>query len=968
MRTFPSFLLIAALLSVSCKPETQGGDTDNTSSFVASLPESGVKTSWNSGDKLSVISLKGGVIETVDIFTAEGKGREATFTGTYTGAEKASVLLVYPALESAGGPIFESAPLYGNDSGFFRAVKGTGYILFANKFGLSFLQERNAEKSGLEDLCLMMAGTSSNILFDGMAALLPKTSMLKLELDSRALEKGEKVQTMTLTVDEGTPFTSYRGSMELDGYKTFWTTNDAARSFEMALGGFEPGNSLTVYVPVFPNNSGATLSHDDRICTLTVSVKTSGNTYAAKKDIPTSDNSYSLTPGKEISIDGTLAFKADSQDDEDAIVSVRKIMDKGTSSVCVDGNILYVGASGFVYSLDITNPKNPVQIGSVALNGGVRQMVAYNGKLVASARETGVWVFDVSDPANMSVITRYDGIELSTGIDMAGDCIFVGERQTGVEFVDARNIRKPQHIRVIKTPESQTVFYQNGYLYSGEWAAGQVSVFNAKDLGNIQQVATIKLKGYGDGLWVYGNRLYASTGHHHRNDAQQLVNGDGHGVEIWDVTTPENPQFISRVEFDIFYISGIDYWLPRPSGDGKTLFCGDVFNGLYVVDISNEKYPTVIDRWEPLGNTAGNKKNAVTSVALAEGAAYVTVSGEGLYLLESPRAKPCKRERGASPTNLAARYKYETPGDSHFNAWVPELRGAVKSAAVYGNALFVGCGDAGLYTVKKNIYGKLYTAAHLDIPFAGGVAVQGDKLYVSRGYQGLGVYRIGQDLSLTEIALLKQEINPSTPLTQFSYWVSAPNDKYIVNGSRTNGYQFLAIGGTDDSPTYTFRRQYGLNLNYNRYISEKSSSEGLLPYATRSGLVWINLSSTSSVPQPVVYEDLKNALTEGATLYKDNKILLTRDHTLRTIAPGGSDILQTSEWGEFFSGIPRWESGDNVLVCNFVNRYVSKINTGNFASPSLVFTEQTVGYPEPGLFWNGKCVVPCGYQGLLVEK
>lgn len=26
------------------------------------------------------------------------------------------------------------------------------------------------------------------------------------------------------------------------------------------------------------------------------------------------------------------------------------------------------------------------------------------------------------------------------------------------------------------------------------------------------------------------------------------------------------------------------------------------------------------------------------------------------------------------------------------------------------------------------------------------------------------------------------------------------------------------------------------------------------------------------------------------------------------------------------------------------------------------------GHPEPGLFWHGKAVVPCGYQGLLLEK
>ena len=270
--------------------------------------------------------------------------------------------------------------------------------------------------------------------------------------------------------------------------------------------------------------------------------------------------------------------------------------------------------------------------------------------------------------------------------------------------------------------------------------------------------------------------------------------------------------------------------------------------------------------------------------------------------------------------------------------------------------------------MKKDSGGKPYKVAHLDISFAGGVAVRGDKLYVARGYEGLGVYKINSDLSLKEITLLKSKLNPSKPADQFSYWVSVPNDKYVVNGCRKSGYQFLAVGGTSDNPTYTFQRQYALNVTYNRYISEKTSTEGYLAYATRSGLAWLSLNNTSAVPAPVVYDNLKNSLTEGVTLYKNNQFLLTNSHKLHTVAPGGNQFLKSSEWNEWFSGIPRWESGDNVLLCNFVNRYVSKVNARNVQSATLIFKEDTIGYPEPGIFWNGKCVVPCGYQGLLIEK
>ena len=651
------------------------------------------------------------------------------------------------------------------------------------------------------------------------------------------------------------------------------------------------------------------------------------------------------------------------------IGSVVKIMEKGPSTLYVDGDIMYVGSRGTIFAMDISDPAAPVRVGSVSFPGRVRQIAVCDDTMVVSARETGVWIFDVSDPARMSLVSRYDGIELSTGIDMAGDCIFVGERQTGVEFVDARDLSRPQHIRVIKTPESQTVFYQDGYLYSGEWASGQVTIFDAKDLSDIRLVSTINLQGFGDGVWVTGDRLYASTGHHHKNHARKKQDGDGHGVEIWDISSPENPVFLSRVEFDVFYRSGADWWLVRPSGDGKTLYCGDVYNGLYVVDVTDERNPEIIYHWEPLGNTADNKVNAVSSIALADGVVYVAVSGEGLYLMESSRAKPSRRDRGASPVNLDARYVYQTPEDSHFNVWQPAGRGAVKGAAAYGDALFVGCGDAGLYVVKLDSCGKPFTVGYLDIPFAGGVAVSGDRLYVSRGHMGLGVYQIDSNLGLSEIALLKNELNPKKPIDQFSCWVSVPNDKYVVNGCRSGGYQFLAVGGTTSDPVYTCNLQYSLNLNYNRYISEKASEEDMLAYATRSGLVWIDLGSAEEIPAPVVHKDIKNKLTEGVTLYKDNTFLLTRGKMLSTITPGGDEIVEVSaEDKDSFIGIPRWDGEDHVLVCNFVKRYVAKVNTSDLASPSVVFNEATIGYPEPGIFWNGKCVIPCGYQGLLIEK
>ena len=643
-----------------------------------------------------------------------------------------------------------------------------------------------------------------------------------------------------------------------------------------------------------------------------------------------------------------------------------QLLPKGTSvgGICVDSanNVLYVGVGGQIQVYDITIPMSPVLKKTVTIYGNPRQIRAYNKKLYVTARETGAWVYDISKPLQPSLLKRYDTAELATGLDVAGNCMFIGQRQNGVEFVDISTPSKPQHIRLIDTDESQSVFYRNGYLYSGEWS-GKVTIFNAKNLNNIQKLKTIDLQGYGDGLWISGNRLYVSTGHH----TPSTQNAQGHGVEIWDVTDLENPRFISRAQFDTFYQSGTDCWLPRPSGDGKTLFCGDVFNGLYVVDIEDETQPDIIAHYTLSDNSA------VTSIDLAEGVVYMATTKDGLLAMKCARARPCTRDRGTLPSNATARYDYTT-STSRYVAWKPTKRGIVHSVAAWGDALFVACGDAGLYVVKVTRTSSWWnttvtpsTYATVNLPFAGDVAIHGDRLYVSQGQEGIGVYQISEGPVLTRIATIKEELSPEAK-ERYSCWVSAPNDKYVVNGLRYgSGYQFLALGGTDENPTFTYRGNKSRNVNYNKYISEQVCGQDRLPYATRDGLYWIDLSSPDQAPVSSLITDIKSSIPCGVTQYKNGDALITASGEIYRVQSGASVKAQTASLS--VSGIPRWDGNNTVILTHLLGRKFSKVDLSNFASPSVVYTEENLsGNPKPGIFVDGKAIIPCGYQGLLIEK
>lgn len=973
-----------ALMATAClKPEKS---IEPDPSFISvTLPADGVKTSWNIGDRISVVSLEVAGTTTSDMFVATESGRTANFKGVYTGASKADIVVTYPALDLSNQQQFESESLDGNDGGYFRAVKKYKYVTALPSHNMLFAQDKDNSTENIEKYWYMTATSRAQVLVDSALTLSPRMSVLKLELGASRIPANDRVTKLTLKMSQGKPFTDYRASLNLIDPADRWTAGSSSDEFKLELGQFAPTDTLvTLYVPIFQNSTDTTLAGTEaRTLTIQVSGARGNYVYEAQHPIPAGSQAYDLAPGKQILISSVLSEKKIDPDQPDPQPTyilnkndfLSPVVSGSSGPLVLEGNLLYAGASNLINIYDISeNPKAPKSVGQAQIKGNCRQMCVYDNKLFVTARESGVWIFSLANPTSPTLLSRYDGIELSTGLDVAGKCMFVGQRQTGVEFVDISDPTRPQHIRAIKTNESQSVFYKDGYLYSGEWSGGLVTVFKVNDLGNIQKLKTVKLWGYGDGVFAVGDRLYASTGHNPQNDSPYSGEGNGHGLEVWDISDKENPVRISQVKFDTFYMSGSDWWMNRPSGDCKTIFCGDVYNGLYVVDLTDETKPKIIDSWCDTSKEKGSN-HAVNSIAVGDGVIYVSCGG--LYAVSCPRANRTVRNRGTLPSNYSSRYTYSLPAGTKFKAWKPSLRGAVRDAAISpdGNALFVGCGQAGIAVVTQDASGNLVTVKEYQIPFAGGVSVLGNRLYVSEADKGVGVYKIGSGNTLTNETYVKSQLGASDKYC-YSYWLTTPNDKYLVSANRYAGWQFIAITGTTATPIYTYRGTKSSNVNYNKYVSENVCKDAngvdYLPYATRNGLIWISLNSTSSAGIGSTIETEKNSLTEGVTEFKDGKALLTQGSYFRIIDANGKASTKCGT-STIKSGIPRWDGGDKVLVCSYTGMRVALYNMADINSPVEVFSEEysadnVGGYPEPGLFWKGKAIVPCGYQGLLMEK
>lgn len=632
------------------------------------------------------------------------------------------------------------------------------------------------------------------------------------------------------------------------------------------------------------------------------------------------------------------------------------------NAVCIDGNTLFMGDAGHVYVYDLsTSRSNPALVATINLPGLVRQMVARNGMLYTANRDTGVYIYNVSDPANPVFVRRYDSVELATGIDLAGDVLYVGQRQNGVEIIDVTDPSRAAHIDIIPTPESQSCFYKNGYVYSGEWGAGQVSVIDVRDMNSISLVKKVNLQGYGDGVYASGNLLFVSTGHHHKNETPKTQDGDGHGMEIFDISAPDNPKFLSRVEFGIFFVSGRDYWTCRPSGDGKTVFCADTGNGAYAVDISDPSKARIIDHYVSPGN------HTVTSIAVSDGYVYIAAYEDGLYAVRSPKAVAFTRDDGVMPANISARKEYVTPAGSAFNAWIPAVRSQVHSAAAYGDALFVACGDGGLSIVKRKDDGTLYQYAAGPSGFAGDVKVRGNKLFVAEGVEGMAIYTISEGPSLS---LFKRVSDLGAgSACNIALWMFVPNGKFVVVGTRYRGYVFMGAAGTPDNPNFTRRLQKNWYNAYNKFIPDEVCVGDQLPFITKYGVAWIDLGDPTGVPAVLgPYVSSVTTLSEGISNYKDGRAIYPHKGQLRILeSKGQADAEVSASLSSYVFGIPRWDGADRILMSGTLARKVSVVNVSAFPAIVGELLEQTSGQPEAGIFWKGKAVVPCGYQGLLVE-
>ena len=404
----------------------------------------------------------------------------------------------------------------------------------------------------------------------------------------------------------------------------------------------------------------------------------------------------------------------------------------------VQGRWLYVAGGGKLTVLDVASPSSPVRAGQVEGLGNTRQVEVQNGIAYVTSREDGLFLIDVGTPARPVLRFHYDTIELATGIAVAGPLAAVACRHAGVEFIDVATPGKPEHLSTIRVGEAQSVALYRGYAYAGVWATRELVIIDVRDPRAPKIAGKAGLVGYGDGVTVRGKLAYVATGHHSGKSNSPKPGdehfGRGHGLEIFDVSNPGAPRFLSRVQFPMSYRVYMDMWGVDLAGDYA--FVADTFNGCFVVDVRNPRKPRIVaHRQLPrVRRQAGEEPSPVAGLAVGRGVVYLAGAYTDLHIGAARRyATPSSREKPSGFAISTARPEASREGVRRYDAG-----GQVHAVMPNRGVLYVAAGSAGVQVVSPSLE-KI--ASYRTEGFACDVTCVGSRVLVAEARGGLSVWQ-----------------------------------------------------------------------------------------------------------------------------------------------------------------------------------------------------------------------------------
>ena len=615
--------------------------------------------------------------------------------------------------------------------------------------------------------------------------------------------------------------------------------------------------------------------------------------------------------------------------------------------------------------------------------GDIREMIFIKNKsaLAITSRENGVYFVDISDKSAPVVCSNYDTLGMATGISSVGNYIAVCGRFFGTEIIDISDLYQPSFCSCVSNIEEYyDCFMTDGYLYVSVWANRCIEVYDLANVYNPKSINRITLDGNGGGCYVENDILYVATGYCREGEADDEFDsafGTGTGLEIFDVSDPENIEWISACMIDgRYYIAGFDHWKVIVSNG--IAYLSSVSNGIYIFDVSNPYQPIRTehigvsiaedsDAYKPLSSVYilpeggnGGDKEIITDIALSDGRIYFSGYRGGIYSYDYEAAAALMDVEGElSGQKLENQIDVRIPG-YECEYFMPE-NGSVYAVQEYSDRIYVACGSDGILVLDQNLN---IIEKHATESAVMDIQIENNFLYSAEAESGIGVYMLS-DNGLTKVGMCNSS---STENILFSQLQVMGNGNHILAQA---GWTFTAMIDVSDPRNPIIENEMSPGLLYSRNLCNGNVLQNGISYSavfSRNRMVWYDGDGNEVVNYPVNLV----AESDGASSLGDKVLVMNNRGYLvfdpLTIDESSIESLQNyGIEGEYLRGKPSIYE-DLMVVSYGYGKKIFLVDIQNIEEPELIAQTDVEGNPDIAEITDDTIYIPLRRGGLLVLR
>jgi hypothetical protein len=244
----------------------------------------------------------------------------------------------------------------------------------------------------------------------------------------------------------------------------------------------------------------------------------------------------------------------------------------GTKSIAISNGYAYIATEDTgIRIFDISDPSDPIEVGVYITESGPNKIVIEGNYAYTTDGMFGLLILDTSDPANLSEVGSIESGEFANNITISGNFVYIANDFT-IVIIDVSDPAIPV---LVSTNNINGMFrdiaVSGDYAYLADGDDG-FRVVDVSDPQNISDVSSL----YYDNVWAIaasGDYVYLG----HQSGPQE------EGLSVINVSDPNNP-----FEIGLCQLPGQQFGI---TVSGDYAFVADYDAGLRVINISDPANP-----------------------------------------------------------------------------------------------------------------------------------------------------------------------------------------------------------------------------------------------------------------------------------------------------------------------------------------------------------------------------------------